>query len=227
MSRPGLALGAVLAGCHAPASSTVTPAPVAPPAEPCLADGLGALSNPGELEVACYERGRSCADACEAGDPHACMQVAYVRERERDHAAASAAYEGACRGGLAIGCTNLGAHLWLVARPSTPAHATCARRLFERSCETGEEFGCGMIGRMLSATATTPAERDHARKYFHRVCADVGAMTCRMYAFHLEAGELGPPNPLLVRQLLERACATGDAGACGRATARETFVAPP
>lgn len=202
-------------------AATTSPAAAATAAA-CLADDLGPLTS-GDRDPACVER-QTCGPRCAAGDADACLEHAYALER-RDDPASTRYYARSCQLGVAVGCTNYAAWMWLVGQPgSAPApEAACARRLFERACAVDEAFGCGMIGRMRAAEASNAVDRAAARAHLERTCRRYGAMTCTMYAFHLEKGELGPHDPELVRDLLERACATGDDAACGHATAAEVF----
>lgn len=151
------------------------------------------------------------------------MLHGYALQRAESYREAKEVFARACTLGSAIGCTNVGAELWL-GNQSAPAHdEACARRLFERACEVREPFGCGMVGRMMSAAAKTSAEREAARKHFERACNELGGVTCTMYGLHLELGELGPHEPRLVRALLLRACDTGTQEACDATTAGELF----
>ncbi len=213
-------LGALVCGC----GSAAKPAPVVAAAPPCLADGLGALHNPPLLDVACTAEGKSCRAACEANDPSGCMLYGYTLQRADAGDLANAQFARACTLGLAIGCTNFGADLWLGHQPAAPPAVACARKLFERSCDVRETFGCGMLGRMVADAAKTPETRETARRFFDKTCTDLGAMSCRMYAYHLELGDLGPAEPATIHALMQRACDTGDADACGEhATVGETF----
>ena len=218
-----------MAGCGSstkPPVKTTAPAPAAAPgattAEACAADGLGEL-RVGYPRPACGEDAATCAPACDADDAGACMSMAYAREADGDYDAARVAYGRACRFGLAIGCTNLGAHLWLPASRGTPADVACARRLFEAACVADERYACAMVGRMMAAAATTPATRAAARAYFDQLCSDAGGVACRMYAYHLEQGDLGDASAGEIAPLLQRACDTGDRDACGHTTAAEIF----
>ena len=148
------------------------------------------------------------------------MHYAYALQRAERDRDADPVFARACKLGLAIGCTNYGAALWLMHREPQPA---CARRLFTRACDASEPFGCGMLGRMLADAADTPARREEARRHFDRVCSNMGGMTCRMYAHHLVSGDLGDYDPATVKALMLRACNTGDDDACGTEDPEKTF----
>lgn len=210
----------VLVGC----GSAAKPAP--PPAgrASCLAEGLGTLRNEAKLDLACAEDGKSCKTACEGGDANGCMLHGYRLQRDEANDEANQQFSRACTLGLAIGCTNFAADMWLGHQPAAAPAVACARALFERACEVREPFGCGMLGRMLAAEAKTPETREVARRFFDKTCTDLGAMSCRMYALHLELGELGAADPATIHALMQRACTTGDDEACGEhATVGETF----
>jgi hypothetical protein len=214
----GLVCGCASAATPAPANSTAAGAPS------CIADGLGTLHDPPELDTACAAKGASCRAACEAGDPSGCMLYGYTLQHDHTYDLANAQFARACTLGLAIGCTNFGAGLWLGHRSASPPAVACARKLFERSCGVRESFDCGMLARMRAVAAKTPQSREAARLFFEETCTDLGAMTCRMYAYHLERGDLGTAEPATIHALMQRACDTGDSPACGEhATVAETF----
>jgi len=150
------------------------------------------------------------------------MAHGYALQRARAIDEADELFARACQLGSALGCTNFAAALW-VRHDERPGAEACARQLFERACDVGEPHGCGMLGRMMATSARTDAERIAARKHFARVCDELGGSSCRMFAHHLELGQLGPYAPDFLRALMFRGCQTGDADACGRDTATETF----
>jgi hypothetical protein len=227
-----LVLVAMLAACRErqPPAETATPptavALVPPPiaardaAPPCLADGLGPLVAKQSFSEKCLDAG-ICAVACTDGSPDACITHAYELEQRGDPAAHEW-FARACKLGFAIGCTNVGAHIW-TAKTASDADNACGKRLFELACKADEAFGCGMFGRVLAAEAETPEQQQAARRQLDSACTKYGAMSCRMYALHLEKGQLGPSDPATVRALMVRACSTGDDDACGHETADETF----
>jgi TPR repeat protein len=202
-------------GCSASPSRPTSP----PPSPKCLADDVGVLRSPERMDTSCLEA--SCKQACDAGNADGCMMQAYELQRTEADDEAQALFGRACKLGLAIGCTNFGANLFIAAK--SKAEAACPKRLFEKACAVRESFGCGMVGRLLANWATTDDERTDARLHFERVCHDLGSVTCRMYALHIENGDLPPADPERVKDLLRRACDTGDDDACDHETAGETF----
>ncbi len=216
-------LALVLLVAAACGSSPAKPAPHAAAAPACLADSLGKVRDVPKIDVAC-EADNACKARCEAGDPHGCMMHALRIQQAGDSELALPLFARACRLGLAIGCTNVGAYLWLGHQPASSADVACAMRLFERACDVRESFGCGMVGRMLAGGAKTPELQASARAHFDKTCTALGGVICRMYAWHLELGDLGTADPATVHALMQRACDTGDTEACGdHATVGETF----
>ena len=229
-----LALFTVVGCASAPARSDTA---TAVPSGACAADGLGPLERAGDLGNPACGSGPACGDACAGGDAIACYVRANELQQETGQSTApNAMYLSACRAGLAIGCTNYAASLWA---GRDAAAAVCAKRLFERTCAADEEWGCGMLGRMIIDAASpeadaagappkrTPAQLEQLRRgreVLERSCEKLGRFPCRALALELESGSLGPPDAATTRKLLERACATGDGDACGRpSTAGSTF----
>lgn len=219
-------VGWAVAGCRAgPAAPPGgTPGSTAPQGEgasaPCLADELGPLRSPPEIDDAC-EAEATCERRCDEGDAHACLIHAWDVQARDGSEAAQPWFAQGCRLGFAIGCTNYAAYHWDV--DQAPADLTCARRLFDRGCGAGEVLACGMVARTMATAASTPAERDAARARFDQLCSDHGRYLCRMYAHHLEGGDLGPVERGAVRAVLQRACDSGDAQACGLDSTRVLF----
>jgi TPR repeat protein len=139
-------------------------------------------------------------------------------------ALADSLYRKACTLGAPNACTNHAAHLWAFARGD--ADLACAQRLFERTCEHEDPFGCGMAGRLLIDRADGPDDEDitHARALLERSCAQLGHFPCRILALNLERGRLGPVPDGRIPALLQQACEAGDEPACGEhETVEETF----
>lgn len=208
---------------------TPAPAPKAPaaPAPPCVADGLGPLT----LTAPSACKGAACVTACDAGTAAACVEAGnhalasaaahdHDHDGDPDHATASAGdpvalFTRACRLGNPNGCTNLGAELWIHARPETAAaDAVCAARLFEASCAAGEHFGCGMAARLLIEKSTDPADHARGRARLASTCASLGGFACRAIAVIVPPAPDAPITTEKRAELLQRACSTGDADAC-------------
>ena len=203
------ALLVVLVACG---GSTRAAAPIAhaTPAPACIADELGTLQPEWATSSECGRAPDVCLATCKRGDSNACFNVGLVREREGSDPQARELYERACRGGHALGCTNLAAHAWKFHL----GPAACAFRVFERSCAANELMGCAMVGRML---VEAPEVRDvpRGKAYLERMCEERKGPPCHYLAHYIEDGTLGEADPARARALMERACeGDGDPSAC-------------
>jgi uncharacterized protein len=200
----------LLVGLVACGGSTRAPAPIAhatsTPA--CIADELGTLRPEWSTTSACGSAPDACLATCKRGDSNACFNLGLAFEYDHRDPQARELYERACRGGHALGCTNLGAHAWKFHL----GPAACTFRLFERSCAADELMGCAMVGRML---VEAPEVRDVARgkAYLERMCEERKGPPCHFLAHYIEDGTLGEPDPARARELMKRAC-DGDPSAC-------------
>lgn len=187
------------------------------PAMGCIADTLGDLESELNRPEACPEEGdpKPCARACDGGDATACYLRGIALEDDK-HAPAGQStemYRRSCAFGLAIGCTNYGADLL---NGDDPVDWNCTRRIFEKACDAGDPWGCGMFGRMvIDADDAGPSERKRGRAILERACDEVGGFSCRVLALELEKGRIGPTKRGRIRTLLARACETGDEDGCG------------
>lgn len=187
----------------------------------CIVDSLDALQRPPSVPT-CDAGDWQCPAKCQLGNGSFCLGLAYAAEREpKTQDEAKGLYKRACILGVANGCTNYGATLWV--EETSDAQMTCARRLFEKACSAREPFACGMVGRVMLESTMPPAYAE-GRRHLEKACDDVGGFSCRVLAKHLESGKLGEYSPELIPRLLSRACDGGDPDACGEpATASETF----
>lgn len=207
-------------------------APSQPPARPslpspaCFADAIGSLAAPWQPRPGCDPEDAACRDACRAGEPNACFDRAIrLQHQDPNDPEVEQLFLAACKGGLAIGCTNWAAERWVVGR-RTPWR--CLYRVFEKSCGVGEPFGCGMMGRLLVEDGNADEDRARAQKILQQACDRYAGGSCRMLAWYIEQGRFGPPDKTRVDDLMKRACDGGDSAACGdHATAEETFHGPP
>ena len=216
-----LCLLAVVASCEQARSTTPAAAvPQAKKAIPkpkrpkCLARSLGELRAGALPSADCDGEGRSCEQACADGDALACFERAVaVQHNSATRDKAGAVFARSCELGLAIGCTNYGAELWMSDRE---ADQRCAQQLFEKSCDAGETWGCGMLGRMLlDDDEADPDQVEEGRTVLEDACDELGGFSCRVLALQLERGRLGPTKRSKIRKLLARACATDDDDSCG------------
>jgi len=186
-------------------------------APPCLADEIGALSPGWTLHPECTPDSVRCRQACTTGDAHSCVALALEIDRTKDAHEAQDLYERACRLGLATGCTNWGAHVWTHCKNVS---STCLARVFDKTCKSGDPWGCGMVARLLVENSKSPL--DHARGIImlEQAC-DEAPITCRMLARYVEKGNFGSPDPAWVEDLMIQGCDGGDVTACGHKSVEE------
>lgn len=168
------------------------------------------------------EAAEQCVEECNRGDAHHCLAAGYAYYEAGDSRFAQTLYRRACLLGLANGCTNYGANLWV--HEHTEGATTCARKLFAAACSASEHFGCGMIGRVDFERAETSDAYARVRRQLEDTCSEVSGFSCRVLAKQLESGRLGTYDQNAISDLLTRACEGGDTGACDAPpTAEETF----
>lgn len=209
-------------GLAAPACPTRPPQASAAPSPSCLAERTRTLEVADAVRD-CADDGADCDAACREGDAEACYARGVQLQLRRPSGSESAVmelYERACTLGSAIGCTNFAAGIWM--NDPGERDAACALAIFERTCEAGDHFGCGMVGRVRAERLAS--ERDAIATFLSSRCNEIGGFACRVLAVHIEKGDLRAAQPASIAELLERACRGGDAEACGApATAAETF----
>ena len=189
----------------------------------CLADTMTSSHDGTRARTDCATTDSTCRDDCLAGDADACVAEAHAIEQDPAAVGEVALlYHHGCELGLTTACTNFAAGVW--ARAHSEAALECATRIFEKTCEARDHFGCGMLGRIMADSAETPDEVVQARARLEGSCRSVGGFSCRILAFGLEAGKLGDHRPERIQELLTLACQGHDDDACGaHATAAETF----
>ena len=189
----------------------------------CLADKLGALELGPKSRPSCRTDSEECIDACEDGDGWSCWaRATRLESDEQTKAEARLLYRRACRLGIASGCTNYAAHLWIDAE--SPAEVHCAIDIFAKACDARDAWGCGMHGRLLVDRSVDEKGREQGRVILEKSCEAMKAFPCRVLALELEKDRLGPYDPARIQALLALACEGGDEDACGdHASAAETF----
>lgn len=190
--------------------------------EVCAADELGELQNEWYVIDDCTADSTECRTACTRGDGDACFNFAIaLQARDGESTQPRQYFERACKAGLAIGCTNWGANM--MASGAAPSWR-CTYRLFERTCDVGDPFGCSMAARLLVEWPRTPLDPWIGYAQLTRACDEMKGPPCRFLAFYIEQGKFGASDPARVQALLGRACDGGDDGACGdHETADETL----
>jgi uncharacterized protein len=185
-----------------------------PPGKSCAADRIPALRRGYLLRKDCAPDTTVCLDACRTGDADACFTLAINAQRANAPSAESTAlFEQACQLGLATGCTNWGAGLW--AGDSRNIKVSCLRRIFARSCEARDVFGCAMVGRMTLEYARTPEAIAKGKAELEDACETFKGPPCHFLAFYIEKGMFGKSDPERIKVLMARACEGGDPRACG------------
>jgi hypothetical protein len=229
---------ALLSGCErAEPRLELKPEPTKPepPKKPCLTDEVGELSLGWEKRPECTPEDTSCRDGCFNGDRYACFARAIAIEPDRSKEAEVVdLFKRACRLGLALGCTNWGAHQWSDAtdgsdhrtpRPGIDASKDCVLAVFNKACGAKEVLACGMLGRMGVEFAKNPTELARGKALLESSCTEFKGPPCRMLAYYIEKGKFGPPDRSRIKALMTSACEGGDKDACGEhATVDETFL---
>jgi len=194
-----------------------------PPTEKCFADEIGALRGTWNVPAACKESDAACRELCVNGDADACFFVSTENTTtgKDDPKDAPIYFERACRLGLAIGCTNWGAYqLFGRQDPDSADHTPrpsrrCLYRVFSKTCDVGDAFGCSMTARILVEWPRTPADLWIAFSQLSNACDKFDGPPCRFLAYYLDRGDFGAADPAYVKDLLKRACDGGDDEACG------------
>jgi TPR repeat protein len=169
----------------------------------------------------------SCEAACtDEGDGDTCFNAALELQSRTQRGAedppqVAEYFRRACTLGLALACTN-----WAAGElpPKDSPAQRCLYRVFDKACDAGEPFGCGMTARLLLDFPRTPVDRWIAYSQLTNACNRFDGPPCRFLAYYYELGDLGAYEPGMIKQLLARACSGGDEDACGEpATASEVM----
>ena len=194
-------------GCDSSSSSKPHPALAT---DSCFADEIGALERGWKRWPECGTDNAVCSEACRAGDAHACFSRAIeIQGAEGSEQEILELFKRTCTHGLATGCTNWAATAW------TEKHMEwrCLFRVFQKSCDAGEPFSCGMKGRLLIEEGKSAADLVLGRVWLEHACA-LYAGTCHLLAIYLEDGTFAAADPLRAKALTQRACDAGDPSAC-------------
>lgn len=182
--------------------------------EPATDDGCPALGKqqPQDESRACRAGDEAACEAdCASSRAYGCFAVGLIHEQDGNDAGAAKYFRRACQLGAAIGCTNLGAHAFAGKSNVAPA---CALSLFEAACGAGEDFGCGMVGRVYAEGFGVTPDPARARKVLEASCKALGAFPCFALGSYIRKGTFGEPDPDAARRAFERACATKYKPAC-------------
>lgn len=155
---------------HKDPSSKNNSSPIAKPAT-CPADVAPKQFRPSDfsLDNCRAERLSECTDACEKGVAIACYEAALELQTIPKRAGeAEPLFLRACALGIASGCTNHAASLFI----SDSSDLDCPIRTFRISCEVGHDpWGCAMLGLALTkASKQFPASTEEIREILSKAC---------------------------------------------------------
>jgi TPR repeat protein len=151
----------------------------------------------------------ACVALCRSGRSQACLAAAYTVEHDSAERARPL-FALACQAGSPAGCTNFAAGLSSLERDDADG---CARSLFERTCEAGEEYACGMLGGMLARGEGGLEDDVRARAVLEADCAIGHSFACAELGLAWHRGDLGDVDDAAALGWLDRACAI-DGRAC-------------
>jgi hypothetical protein len=195
----------------------------APPPPACIVDSLPPLLLQREERPECTAENLDCHQQCLAGDADACFSRAIsIEQSPAGEQEALELFRRACMLGMANACTNWGATTW--ALDDRVAEHGCLYRVFEKTCEVGDPFGCGMAARFLVNDRVGLIALAHGRFGLELSCLRLGGFPCRIIALYIERGTFAADETARIPELMARACDGGDDNACGvHATVEETF----
>lgn len=143
-----------------------------------------------------------CDHACREGDVAACRAAAFTLEHGSPDRARPY-FALACRAGDANACTNFAAGLLRLEREDADV---CARAVFERTCEAGEYYGCGMLGGMLARGEGGAEDDARAVTVLEADCAAGHSFACTELGLARHRGEIGDVDDGAALDWLDRAC---------------------
>ena len=153
---------------------------------------------------------------CLRGVQAACVDLGRYYEEGNgvrvDAERARALYQNACDAGQQRGC----AHLGLAQLELPNADEKAIRRLFDRSCRTGEMLGCQAHAEVMLDGVAGPKDAKGGRALLDRACQR-RPEACARLALVYENGEGVPKDPSRALTLNVRACTDGAAMGCTNA----------
>lgn len=111
----------------------------------------------------------ACLRKCVSGDAGACYWLALSVQEKTEKPVSEALFQRACTLGIASGCTNRAAGMF-VATQDDPSVLTCTYRSFERSCALGDAWGCTMQGLQLVRGLGVEPDADEALRVLQGAC---------------------------------------------------------
>ncbi len=195
------------------------------PHERCFADEIGTIKAEWSVIDECATERDTCRRDCLHGDADACLNLAFATQGNADDNTRDLAIEldyfaRACKGGLALACTN-----WAATRryAPDPPPMSCLYRVFDKACAAGDAFGCSMTARILIEFPRTAFDPWIGYNQLVNACDRYLGPPCRFLALYIERGEFGVPDGERIKVLLQRACDGDDEDACGHTSAEETM----
>lgn len=230
----------------APAEPPAAPAKAPPVETACpeglvLAEGKCTKAETAAAYQCAPDNGAECKTQCEKGHAGSC--VLHGRNlASSDQAAALAAFQKACDGGEAAGCTGQGMVTKDAAAATTLFQKACdggdapgcrehgialrdgkgtgtdeaaAAARFDQACDGGDDVGCAEAAKAYAAGAGVNKDEARAAKLHKRACdGSVGESCAALGGFYERgAGGVGK-NPALAQVMYRRGCFRASAAAC-------------
>jgi TPR repeat protein len=207
-------LTACAVGCKSgesePQRSRVTPSPSTCPIDQVT---LGTYDQERPLPPCADISTAACERACDEGDATACVEVAYAIEQDpASEPKAQRMYARACALGHHNACTNRAAFLYHNTSSSVGDHS-CAARIFQATCESGEPFGCGMYSLAQFEGVGVTKDADAALVHAGRTCQQTEHFACTALGRIYESR--GDTSKAIVA--FSQACETGYRDSCADA----------
>ena len=119
---------------------------------------------------ACKKGLAQCLAKCESGDANSCYSLAIAMQNGGKKTQTSEAlHQRACKLGIASGCTNHAAGMYIEA-PKDPAVLQCALHTYERTCAAGDPWGCTMYALHYTYGMGVKADYDVALRALAKSC---------------------------------------------------------
>jgi uncharacterized protein len=175
-----------------------------------------------------------CKAQCEKGHAGSCAAAGQALARS-DKTAAAAAFQKACDGGEAAGCSGLGTLAVDQAQAVAAFEKGCgggdaagcrllgtalrdearAAALFDQACDGGDDLGCAEAAKAYASGRGVQKDEAKAAKLHKRACDGSVGESCAGLAQMYESGASGVgKNPILAEMLYRRGCQRSSGDAC-------------
>ena len=111
-----------------------------------------------------------------SADPYSLVLEGYEAYEAKDYARARARFDQACKGGDALGCSNLG-FMFLKGKGGEQNKAQ-ARALYNQACKGGDAAACYNLGVMFETGEGGPLGLARARELYDQACKGGVAQAC-------------------------------------------------